>query len=83
MIAPPASVQELGSLLKGHSKENQSLIFQRIITCNHVSLSGGNKKKVRSLHLALLRCIRNRIIHSTDGEIFACSFAVVWSCLQW
>ncbi|KAI8777678.1 nucleolar protein 14-like [Biomphalaria glabrata] len=54
IIPAPGSLNELKSLLHGHSAEEQAIIFTRLRKCHHPSLAEGNKEKLEQFHVYLL-----------------------------
>jgi hypothetical protein len=45
-IPAPTELQELSQLMKGRPVEQYSVVFQRIRTCNHISLNPSNRQKM-------------------------------------
>jgi len=55
----PENFEELEKLLENHDAKSQSVIIDRIITCNHWTLNGKNKEKLSDLFIYLLQYINN------------------------
>uniref|UniRef100_A0A8C1RP72 NOP14 nucleolar protein homolog (yeast) n=1 Tax=Cyprinus carpio TaxID=7962 RepID=A0A8C1RP72_CYPCA len=53
----PESYSDLKQLLQGHGSEQQRLILDRTLKCNHPSLSAGNKAKLQKLFGFLLEYV--------------------------
>ncbi|XP_051960872.1 nucleolar protein 14 [Xyrauchen texanus] len=53
----PESYSDLTTLLRGHSGDQQRLIVDRTVKCNHPSLAAGNKTKLQRLFGFLLEYV--------------------------
>ncbi|XP_051533623.1 nucleolar protein 14 [Myxocyprinus asiaticus] len=53
----PESYSDLTTLLRGHSSDQQRLIVDRTVKCNHPSLAAGNKTKLQRLFGFLLEYV--------------------------
>uniref|UniRef100_A0AAY4DRM9 Nucleolar protein 14 n=1 Tax=Denticeps clupeoides TaxID=299321 RepID=A0AAY4DRM9_9TELE len=60
----PEGTSELREMLREHLPENQCLIVERMIKCNHPSLGVGNKKKLQNLFAFLLEYVGELAVSS-------------------
>lgn len=68
----PETFEDLEKLLKDRNAENQSLIIDRIIKCNHWTLNGKNKEKLSDLFIYLLQYINNCTYADNVNDLTEC-----------
>jgi len=68
----PESFEELEKLLENRDAKCQSIIIDRIITCNHWTLNGKNKKKLSDLFVYLLQYINNCADADNTHDLIKC-----------
>ncbi|XP_076230915.1 nucleolar protein 14 homolog l(3)07882 [Calliopsis andreniformis] len=68
----PESFEELQELLHDHNAEYQSVIIDRIIKCNHISLDGKNKEKLSNLFLFLLQHLHDCAVEDDVESVIQC-----------
>ncbi|KAH0568532.1 nucleolar protein 14 homolog [Cotesia glomerata] len=63
----PESYEELNKLLRAQSPDHQSVILERIIKCNHISLGENNREKLANVFEFLLQYLMD-IARVKDSE---------------
>ncbi|KAG8036541.1 hypothetical protein G9C98_003863 [Cotesia typhae] len=63
----PKSYEELNKLLRAQSPDHQSVILERIIKCNHISLGENNREKLANVFEFLLQYLMD-IARVKDSE---------------
>ncbi|XP_043588094.1 nucleolar protein 14 homolog [Bombus pyrosoma] len=72
----PESFEELQEYLQNYNANDQSIIIDRIIKCNHWSLNNTNKEKLPNLFLFLLQHVNDHII-GNDVETIIKGFQII------
>ncbi|XP_017763146.1 PREDICTED: nucleolar protein 14-like [Eufriesea mexicana] len=68
----PESFEELQEFLQNYSADYQSVIIDRIIKCNHWSLSNTNKEKLSNLFLFLLQHLNDNATEDNVENVIKC-----------
>lgn len=68
-IEMPKSYQEFVKLLKEYKQNDQAIIIERLIKCNHPKLEGVNREKVVKLFAFLMQMINEKFSNAGPDDI--------------
>lgn len=74
MFTVPETFEEFQKLMSGRNVEEQAVIIERMIKCNHPSLGDNNREKLSNLFAFLLQHLND-----ADGHVSISVCIIVWS----